>query len=105
MYVIHKQEGHAQKLIAAFALVAGRIVFDEARGDPAFVQALRERGLHVRRADGTVAEVLPEGDGVAFVDACLTQFNGVLVTCNDEDELAAARQRFDVDETSSQRDA
>ncbi|MFI5298735.1 MAG: hypothetical protein ACHREM_11610 [Polyangiales bacterium] len=76
MYVIHKLEGRESKLLAAFTLVDGRTVFDETRGEPAFVQALRKKGVRVRRADGVVDDVMPHVDGLAFRDACLARFGG-----------------------------
>ncbi|MFI5299050.1 MAG: hypothetical protein ACHREM_13215 [Polyangiales bacterium] len=101
MFVVHKLEGVGQKLLAAFELVDGRIVFDDARGDREFVDALRARGVPARDARGAVVHIMPDADGAEFVEACMTLFDGVHIACNDEEELAEARRAFDVVQSNS----
>ncbi|MFI5298309.1 MAG: hypothetical protein ACHREM_09445 [Polyangiales bacterium] len=95
MYVIDKLTGGAIELIARFDLVDGRVAFDDMVGDPIFVQVLKAKGISVRGDGGVVLQVMPDGDGATFLHACLTLFDGVYLACNDEEELADARQRFE----------
>jgi hypothetical protein len=82
------------RLLAAYELINGQIVFDDTRGDAEFIARLRSIGVPLMTSRGTLYVTAKEGH--KFHDACRRAFSSPSLFCCNEETLNFLDAQFPV---------